>query len=100
MGLRLDKEQKNNSHNHDKHEETRPAPFVLLGTDSDIVYRKRKSMLDTVDTFMFGTMILIQAPDILHSGNQPDIADKDQNPDHTFENRPDNIGRNDRLEQI
>ena len=57
-------------------------------------------MLDTVDTFMLGTMILVQTPDILHPGDQPDIADKNQNPDHAFENRPDNIGRNDRLEQI
>ncbi len=58
---------------------------MLSGTAHDIPDIERPPALDTVDTFMFRTVIHIQSADVLHQRNRSDVSHKDQNAEYAFE---------------
>ena len=70
---------------------------MLSRTFPYILHRKRQPMFNTVDTLMLRTVVHKCSLNILHSGNQQNIHNKNSNPDNTFYHGSKMIRRNNRF---
>ena len=79
-GRHPDKQEENNTDNHDKQQKARSAAFVLSRAFHHILHIQFQSVFHTVDTLMFRSVVHKYPLDIFHSGNQHQISEKQ---DHT-----------------
>ena len=59
---------------------------MKCGALHDILYCKRSALLNAVNALVLRSMVSEKSSDILHTGNEKDIQDKDHDSQHAFDN--------------
>ena len=83
--LDTDKNKQNHTHQHHKQKKTGSASVVQPTAPHHVLHCQRPPFFNTVDAFMFRTVIHIDPLDLLHGGNQYHIQQKNSNSDQAFQ---------------